>query len=50
MVSLGGTEEDDGDDAMSLAASDMEEWSKPAENPATLLQSEPDDFRRLQVS
>lgn len=46
VVSLGGSEEDDGNDAMSLAASDMEEWSKPAEDPATLLQSEPDDFRR----
>lgn len=45
IVLFGGYEEDDGDDAMSLAASDTEEWSKPAEDPATLMQSEPDDFR-----
>ncbi|ROL45618.1 Interferon-induced very large GTPase 1 [Anabarilius grahami] len=39
---FGGSEEDDGDDSMSLAASEMEKCSKPAEDPATLLQSEPD--------
>lgn len=45
IVLFGGFEEDDGDDAMSLDASDTEEWSKPAEDPATLLQSESDDFQ-----
>lgn len=42
LVSFGWPEEDD-NDAMSLAASDVEEWSKPGEDSATLPQIKPDD-------
>lgn len=41
--SFGWSKEDDADDAMSLAASDVEEWSKPAEDSATLPQNKLDD-------
>lgn len=43
IVLFGCSEEEDSDDALSLAASDTGEWSIPVEDSTTLLQSRPDD-------